>query len=109
MERTAPLAPARQVLRWVESARCRTVDPPVTSGNSVILDDHRDQLSRPMGKTQGTGGRDCMSSMVVDENLLLAFIVTTGVPMIVPGPDMLFVLGGGMRSGPRAGLLATCG
>ncbi|HEY2984959.1 MAG TPA: LysE family translocator, partial [Jatrophihabitantaceae bacterium] len=27
----------------------------------------------------------------------------------VPGPDMLFVLGCGMRAGPRAALLATCG
>ncbi|GAB3883075.1 hypothetical protein GCM10029964_041810 [Kibdelosporangium lantanae] len=29
--------------------------------------------------------------------------------MIAPGPDMLFVLGCGMRGGPRAGLLATAG
>ncbi|WP_276083203.1 LysE family translocator [Nonomuraea thailandensis] len=29
--------------------------------------------------------------------------------MITPGPDMLFVLGCGMRGGPRAGLLATAG
>src|SRR4051812_50113148 len=29
--------------------------------------------------------------------------------MVVPGPDMLFVLGCGMRGGPRAGLLATAG
>src|SRR5690349_24536586 len=29
--------------------------------------------------------------------------------MVTPGPDMLFVLGCGMRGGPRAGLLATAG
>ena len=34
--------------------------------------------------------------------------MTTFVTMIVPGPDMRFVLGCGLR-GPRAGLLATCG
>lgn len=47
--------------------------------------------------------------MVVDHQLLAAFVVTTAVAMIVPGPDMLFVLGCGIRGGPRAGLLATCG
>jgi threonine/homoserine/homoserine lactone efflux protein len=46
---------------------------------------------------------------MVDTHLLLAFVVTTAVAMIVPGPDMLFILGCGIRSGPRAGLLATCG
>lgn len=46
---------------------------------------------------------------MVDTHLLLAFIVTTAVAMIVPGPDMLFILGCGIRGGPRAGLLATCG
>jgi threonine/homoserine/homoserine lactone efflux protein len=35
--------------------------------------------------------------------------VTTLIAMISPGPDMLFVLGCGMRGGPRAGLLATAG
>jgi threonine/homoserine/homoserine lactone efflux protein len=29
--------------------------------------------------------------------------------MVSPGPDMLFILGCGMRGGPRAGLLATAG
>ncbi|MFC4117734.1 LysE family translocator [Nonomuraea zeae] len=35
--------------------------------------------------------------------------MTTIVAMITPGPDMLFVLGCGMRGGARAGLLATAG
>ncbi|MFF0342615.1 LysE family translocator [Kribbella sp. NPDC004875] len=47
--------------------------------------------------------------MPIDQHLLLAFLLTTTVAMITPGPDMLFVLGCGMRSGPRAGLLATAG
>jgi threonine/homoserine/homoserine lactone efflux protein len=47
--------------------------------------------------------------MPVDQHLLAAFVVTTAIAMIVPGPDMLFVLGCGIRGGPRAGLLATCG
>jgi threonine/homoserine/homoserine lactone efflux protein len=47
--------------------------------------------------------------MVVDEHLLVAFVVTTAVAMVVPGPDMLFVLGCGIRGGAKAGLLATCG
>ena len=47
--------------------------------------------------------------MPVDQGLLLAFVVTTFIAMIVPGPDMLFVLGCGLRGGPKAGLLATCG
>ncbi|MFI9589841.1 hypothetical protein [Nonomuraea sp. NPDC052265] len=37
------------------------------------------------------------------------FTVTTIVAMITLGPDMLFVLGCGMRGGPRAGLPATAG
>lgn len=44
-----------------------------------------------------------------DPHLLAAFTLATVVAMIAPGPDMLFVLGCGMRSGPRAGLLATAG
>ncbi|GAJ85232.1 putative amino acid efflux protein [Nocardia brasiliensis NBRC 14402] len=40
---------------------------------------------------------------------MLAFVATTFVAMITPGPDMLFVLGCGMRGGPRAGLYATAG
>ncbi|MEU6038564.1 MULTISPECIES: LysE family translocator [Actinomadura] len=47
--------------------------------------------------------------MPIDQHLLVAFTVTTMVAMITPGPDMLFVLGCGMRGGPRAGLLATAG
>ncbi|QFZ21517.1 LysE family translocator [Saccharothrix syringae] len=47
--------------------------------------------------------------MPLDHHLLLAFTLTTIVAMITPGPDMLFVLGCGMRGGPRAGLLATAG
>lgn len=45
----------------------------------------------------------------MDQGLLVAFVVTTAVAMLVPGPDMLFILGCGLRGGPRAGLLATCG
>ncbi|GAA4947221.1 LysE family translocator [Actinoplanes utahensis] len=44
-----------------------------------------------------------------DPQLLAAFTAATVVAMLAPGPDMLFVLGCGMRSGPRAGLLATAG
>ena len=47
--------------------------------------------------------------MPVDQHLLLAFLVTTAIAMVVPGPDMLFILGCGMRGGPKAGLLATAG
>ncbi|WP_245672466.1 LysE family translocator [Nocardia anaemiae] len=39
----------------------------------------------------------------------MAFTLTTVVAMITPGPDMLFVLGCGIRGGRRAGLLATAG
>jgi threonine/homoserine/homoserine lactone efflux protein len=45
----------------------------------------------------------------VNAHLLVLYLVTLSLAMIVPGPDMLFVLGTGMRGGPRAGLLATCG
>jgi threonine/homoserine/homoserine lactone efflux protein len=47
--------------------------------------------------------------MPIDQHLLLAFTATSIVAMIAPGPDMLFILGCGMRGGPRAGLLATAG
>ncbi|WP_410567611.1 LysE family translocator [Amycolatopsis sp. cmx-4-61] len=47
--------------------------------------------------------------MPVDQHLLLAFLVTTAIAMVMPGPDMLFILGCGMRGGPKAGLLATAG
>lgn len=47
--------------------------------------------------------------MPIDQHLFVLFLITTSVAMISPGPDMLFVLGCGMRGGPRAGLLATAG
>lgn len=47
--------------------------------------------------------------MPIDSHLLAVFFVTSVVAMVIPGPDMLFVLGCGMRGGPRAGLLATAG
>ena len=47
--------------------------------------------------------------MPINLHLLVLFVVTTGVAMISPGPDMLFILGCGMRGGSRAGLLATAG
>lgn len=47
--------------------------------------------------------------MPIEQHLFVLFLVTTSVAMISPGPDMLFVLGCGMRGGPRAGLLATAG
>jgi threonine/homoserine/homoserine lactone efflux protein len=47
--------------------------------------------------------------MPLDQHLFALFLLTTFIAMISPGPDMLFVLGCGMRGGPRAGLLATAG
>lgn len=47
--------------------------------------------------------------MPIDSHLLALFLLTTLIAMITPGPDMLFILGCGMRGGPRAGLLATAG
>ncbi len=47
--------------------------------------------------------------MPVDAHSLALFFVTSIVAMVIPGPDMLFVLGCGMRGGARAGLLATAG
>lgn len=47
--------------------------------------------------------------MPIDAHLLALFFVTTIIAMVIPGPDMLFVLGCGMRGGARAGLLATAG
>ncbi|WP_344278683.1 LysE family translocator [Actinomadura napierensis] len=47
--------------------------------------------------------------MPIDQHLLAAFLLTSVIAMLVPGPDMLFILGCGMRGGPRAGLLATAG
>jgi threonine/homoserine/homoserine lactone efflux protein len=45
----------------------------------------------------------------VNSHLLALYLVTLSLAMILPGPDMLFVLATGMRGGPRAGLVATCG
>jgi threonine/homoserine/homoserine lactone efflux protein len=47
--------------------------------------------------------------MPIDQHLLVAFTATSIIAMIAPGPDMLFILGCGMRGGPRVGLLATTG
>lgn len=47
--------------------------------------------------------------MLLDTHLLALFLAATAIAMIAPGPDMLFVMGCGMRGGPRAGLLATAG
>ena len=47
--------------------------------------------------------------MPVDLHLLALFTLTTMVAMLTPGPDMLFVLGCGIKGGPRAGLFATAG
>ncbi|MEY9908118.1 threonine/homoserine/homoserine lactone efflux protein [Catenulispora sp. MAP12-49] len=49
------------------------------------------------------------TSMPIEQHLFLLFLITTAVAMVSPGPDMLFVLGCGVRGGPRAGLLATAG
>jgi threonine/homoserine/homoserine lactone efflux protein len=54
-------------------------------------------------------GRGRIACVFVDQHLLAVFVVTTVIAMIVPGPDMLFVLGCGIRGGPRAGVFATCG
>ncbi|CND87689.1 Putative translocator [Mycobacterium tuberculosis] len=47
--------------------------------------------------------------MLIDPHLLAVFTATTIVALVTPGPDMLFVLGCGVRGGARAGLLATVG
>jgi threonine/homoserine/homoserine lactone efflux protein len=47
--------------------------------------------------------------MPVRQHLFLLFLVTSAIAMMSPGPDMLFILGCGMRGGARAGLLATAG
>ncbi len=54
-------------------------------------------------------GRWLPPRMPIDQHLLVLFTLATVVAMVTPGPDMLFVLGCGMRGGPRAGLLATAG
>jgi threonine/homoserine/homoserine lactone efflux protein len=45
----------------------------------------------------------------VNTSLLGAYLVTITLLMIAPGPDMMFALATGMRSGPRAGFLAAVG
>ncbi|TDD63831.1 LysE family translocator, partial [Actinomadura darangshiensis] len=35
--------------------------------------------------------------MPVESHLLVVFFVTSVVAMVIPGPDMLFILGCGMR------------
>ncbi|GAA2822235.1 LysE family translocator [Crossiella cryophila] len=47
--------------------------------------------------------------MPIDPHLLALFTLATMVAMLTPGPDMLFVLGCGIKGGPRAGLFATAG
>ncbi|MFI0448895.1 LysE family translocator [Actinomadura sp. 6N118] len=47
--------------------------------------------------------------MLIDPHLLAVFTLTTIIALVTPGPDMLFVLGCGVRGGARAGLLATVG
>ncbi|SNT54063.1 Threonine/homoserine/homoserine lactone efflux protein [Actinomadura meyerae] len=47
--------------------------------------------------------------MPIEPHLLAVFTATTIVALITPGPDMLFVMGCGVRGGARAGLLATVG
>lgn len=47
--------------------------------------------------------------MPVDPQVLAVFALSTIVALVTPGPDMLFVLGCGVRGGARAGLLATVG
>ncbi|GAA2588855.1 LysE family translocator [Actinomadura fulvescens] len=47
--------------------------------------------------------------MPIDPHLLAVFTMTTIIALITPGPDMLFVLGCGLKGGARAGLLATLG
>jgi len=46
---------------------------------------------------------------MLNSQLLIAFLLTTAVAMVVPGPDMLFVLASGLRGGPKLALFATCG
>jgi threonine/homoserine/homoserine lactone efflux protein len=46
---------------------------------------------------------------MLNAHLLIAFLVTTTVAMIVPGPDMLYVLAKGLGGGRRLALLATTG
>lgn len=45
----------------------------------------------------------------MNEHLLVLYVLAVFVAMIVPGPDMMFVLASGARGGPRVGLLAALG
>jgi threonine/homoserine/homoserine lactone efflux protein len=45
----------------------------------------------------------------VNASLFVAYLATIAVLMLTPGPDMLFCLATGLRSGPRAGVLAAVG
>jgi len=53
--------------------------------------------------------RDKHRFIPIDQHLFVLFLITTSVAMVSPSPDMLFILGCGMRGGPRAGLFATAG
>jgi threonine/homoserine/homoserine lactone efflux protein len=46
---------------------------------------------------------------VVSGEVLVAYLALVTVLMLTPGPDMLFVLAGGVRSGSRAGFVAAVG
>jgi len=45
----------------------------------------------------------------VNGSLFGAYLVTVTVLILLPGPDMLFALATGIKSGPRAGFLAAVG
>ena len=46
---------------------------------------------------------------VVSGEVLIAYLALVTVLMLTPGPDMLFVLASGVRSGSRAGFVAAVG
>ncbi len=46
---------------------------------------------------------------MVDPLTLLAFVPAALVLNLTPGPDMMFCLGQGLRSGPRAAVMASAG
>jgi threonine/homoserine/homoserine lactone efflux protein len=45
----------------------------------------------------------------INPGLLVAFLVAVVVLVIVPGPDMMYVIAAGIRGGPTAGLVAASG